>query len=234
VILLAEDSGCSVYPVHLSVGRSAELIVEARGRGVEVFGETCPQFLVADERVYADDQRAARYIHTPPLRASSDQAILWRELGHDGLKTVGSDHCGYTLAQRTEYADLTRVAPGIPGTETLLPLLYTYGVAAGRLRLEDLVAVCCENPARIFGLYPRKGVVAEGSDADFVVYRPDGSHVLRDDEVRSLAGYTPYAGMPVTGKVAATVLRGSIVFDGQDVLAPAGHGCFVAREPVQR
>jgi dihydropyrimidinase len=234
VILFAEDSGCAAYPVHLSVGRSAELIVEARQRGVTVLGETCPQFLLADERVYEDEQKSARFIHTPPLRTARDQEGLWRELGHEGLKTVGSDHCGYTLAQRTDYADLTKVAPGIPGTETLLPLLYTHGVAAGRLRLEDLVAVCSENPARIFGLYPRKGILAEGSDADLVVYRTSGSHALRDDQMRSMAAYTPYAGMSVQGEIAATVLRGSIVFDGQNVLAPAANGCFVACEPLDR
>jgi dihydropyrimidinase len=234
VILFAEDARCVVYPVHLSVGRSAELIVDARQRSVTVLGETCPHFLLADDSVYADDAQAARFIHTPPLRTPRDQEILWRELGRDGLKTVGSDHCGYTLAQRTDYADLTRVAPGIPGTETLLPLLYTYGVAAGRLRLEDLVAVCSENPARIFGLYPAKGVLAEGSDADLVVYRPEGSRVLRDADVRSLAGYTPFAGMRVQGEVATTVLRGSVVFDGQKVLAAPGSGRFLACEPVDR
>jgi dihydropyrimidinase len=233
MILFAEDTRCPVYPVHLSVGRSAELIAEARRRGVAALGETCPHFLVADERVYEDDVQAPRFIHTPPLRTAADQAMLWRELGRDGLQAVASDHCGYTLAQRTNYADITRVAPGIPGTETLLPLLYTYGVVSGRLRLEDLVSVCAENPARIFGLYPRKGVLAEGSDADLVVYQPDGSHELRDDELHSAAGYTPYAGLTVRGHVAATVLRGAIVYDGLRVLAPEGSGRFLHADPVE-
>jgi dihydropyrimidinase len=232
VILFAEDARCPVYPVHLSVGRSAQLIGDARRRGMPVFGETCPQFLVADESAYADDERAPRFIHTPPLRSLDDQAMLWNELGHGGLQAVGSDHCGYTLAQRTDFADITQVAPGIPGTETLLPLLYTYGVEAGRISIEGLVAVCSENPARIFGLYPRKGVIAEGSDADLLVYRADGSHELRDDELQSKAGYTPYAGMSVRGRVAATVLRGEIAYDGEKVLAQEGNGRFVSREPV--
>jgi dihydropyrimidinase len=233
MIFFSEDTRCPVYPVHLSVGRSAELIAEARLRGVSALGETCPHFLVADERVYAEDDRAPRFIHTPPLRTLADQAILWDQLGRgDGLQAVASDHCGYTLAQRTNYADITQVAPGIPGTETLLPLLYTYGVLSGRLQIEDLVAVSSENPARIFGLYPRKGVLAEGSDADLVVYRPDGSHELRDDEIHSAAGYTPYAGMTVSGQVAATVLRGTIAYDGRSVLGSEGNGCFVRRDPV--
>lgn len=231
VIAFAEDAGCAVYPVHLSVGRAARLIAEGRRRGVAVFGETCPHFLVADESAYENEERAPRFIHTPPLRSSDDQAILWAELGREGLQTVASDHCGYTLAQRTDYADITRVAPGIPGTETLLALLYTYGVTTGRLRIEDLVAVCSENPARIFGLYPRKGVLAEGSDADIVVYEPGGSHRLRDDELHSAARYTPYAGMEVRGRVAATVLRGSVAYDGRDVLAPEGNGRLVERDP---
>lgn len=231
VLLFAEATGSAVYPVHLSVGRSAQLVAAARARGVRAFGETCPHFLVADERVYADPDQAARFIHTPPLRTPDDVATLWAELGRAGLQSVGSDHCGYTLAQRTEYADLTEVAPGIPGVETLLPVLYTYGVAAGRLRIEELVGVCSENPARIFGLYPRKGIIAQGSDADLVVYRPDGWRELRDDELHSAAGYSPYAGMRLAGRVAATVRRGEIVYDGSVVHAEPGSGRFVAQAP---
>ncbi|MBA3876699.1 MAG: dihydropyrimidinase [Anaerolinea sp.] len=231
MLCFAGDTGAAVYPVHLSVGESARLIAAARRRGVTAFGETCPHFLVADERVYEDDARAARFIHTPPLRAEREQAILWAELGAGGLQTVGSDHCGYTLAQRTDFADIVKVAPGVPGIETLLPLLYTYGVVAERMRMEDLAAVASENAARIFGLYPRKGVVAEGSDADLVIYKPHGTRTLDDQTVRSAARYSPFAGMPVRGRVAATILRGRIAFDGTDVIVPEGTGRFVPRQP---
>ncbi len=233
VLIFGEEAGCPVYPVHLSVGRSARLIAAARRRGVLALGETCPHFLVADDRVYADPARAARFIHTPPLRGETDRAILWEELASGGgLQSVGSDHCGYTLAQRTDYGDLTKVAPGIPGTETLLEVLYTFGVGAGRLTPERLVAVCCEGPARIFGLYPRKGTVDVGSDADLVVYRPDGERVLRDDELHSAAGYSPYAGMTIRGRVTATVARGTLAYDGERVIAPEGSGRFVPSQPV--
>lgn len=230
MLRFAGETGAAVYPVHLSVGESARLIAAARRRGVAAFGETCPHFLVADERVYQDDARAARFIHTPPLRAEREQAILWDELAGDGLQTVGSDHCGYTLAQRTDFADIVKVAPGVPGTETLLPLLYTYGVVAGRMRMEDLASVASENSARIFGLYPRKGIVAEGSDADLVIYRPDGTRTLDDESVRSAARYSPFAGMTVRGTVAATILRGRVAFDGTDVIGPEGGGRLIARD----
>jgi len=235
MLAFAEETGCPVYPVHLSAGRSAQLIADARRRGVAALGETCPHFLVADESVYADPEQAPRFIHTPPLRGTADQATLWSQLSNEnGLQTVGSDHCGYTLAQRTDYGDLTSVAPGIPGTETLLPLLYSCGVVEGHFSLERLVAVCSENPARIFGLYPRKGAILVGSDADLVVYRPDGERELRDDELHSAAGYTPYAGMTLHGRVAATVARGTLAFDGERVLAPEGSGRFLACRPVVR
>jgi dihydropyrimidinase len=231
VITFSKNTGCTLYPVHLSAGESARLVARARKDGLPVIGETCPHFLVADESVYGTE-RANRFIHTPPLRSRRDVEVLWEELGGDGLQTVASDHCGYTLAQRTDFDDITRVAPGIPGTETILPLLYTYGVARGRLSLEQLVKICSENAARTFGMYPRKGTIAEGSDADIVVYDPQPSGTLADEGTHSAAGYTPYAGMEITGRVRATVHRGRLAFDGADVLVAAGNGSFVARSPV--
>lgn len=232
VILFARATRCPVYPVHLSAGASARLVAAARAEGVPVVGETCPQFLVADDSVYATE-RAARFIHTPPLRSRDDQQQLWEALRDGSLQTVASDHCGYTLRQRTDYGDLTRVAPGIPGTETLLPLLYTYGVRAGRLGLSDLARICCENPARTFGLFPRKGAVAEGADADLAVYDPSARGTIEDHRVRSAARYSPYDGMVVDGRVAATVLRGEVVYDGADVTVPEGHGRLIPRAPVR-
>lgn len=231
MILFSRLTGCAIYPVHLSVGESAALVAAARAAGGRVVGETCPHFLVADESVY-ETERAARFIHTPPLRTRADQQRLWAELRGDGLHTVASDHCGYTLRQRTDYGDLTQVAPGIPGTETLLPLLYTYGVAAGHLAAGDLARICCENPARVFGLYPRKGAVEAGADADLVIYDPSSRTTVEDAGLHSAAGYSPFHGMDVRGRVAMTVLRGEIAYDGATVLAPSGHGRFIPRGRV--
>jgi dihydropyrimidinase len=233
VILLSREAGCPIYPVHLSAGESPRLIAQARASGLPVVGETCPQFLVEDESVYATE-RAARFIHTPPLRSKEDQRSLWEALCHNGLQTVASDHCGYTLRQRTDYGDITRVAPGIPGTETLLPLLYTHGVGAGRLELPDLAKICCENPARTFGLYPRKGAVAEGADADLVIYDPGARWTIRDEWIHSAAGYSPYDGMNVEGRVVTTVLRGEVAYDGKDVIAAQGRGRLIPRAPVRK
>lgn len=233
MLRFAGDATCAIYPVHLSVGESARLVAAARARGVRAFGETCPHFLVADESVYEDPETAARFIHTPPLRSAADRAILWQELARDGLHVVGSDHCGYTLRQRTDFADIVKVAPGVPGTETLLPLLYTYGVAAGLITLEQLVALTSGNAARIFGLAPRKGALVVGADADLVIYDPAGTRTLSDEDVRSAARYTPFAGRSLAGRVAATVRRGEIAFDGRDILVAAGSGRFVARQTLQ-
>jgi dihydropyrimidinase len=232
VILFSRVTGCPIYPVHLSVGESVSLVAAARAGGVHVIGETCPHFLVADESVY-DTDRADRFIHTPPLRTSEDQQRLWAELSGGGLHVVASDHCGYTLQQRTDHPDLTQVAPGIPGTETLLPLLFTYGVAAGRLRSSDLARICCENPARTFGLYPRKGVVSVGADADLVIYDPAHRARIEETRLHSAAGYSPFHGMDVQGRVAASILRGELAYDGTNVLAPSRHGRLIPRVPVR-
>jgi dihydropyrimidinase len=232
MILLARETGCPIYPVHLSVGESARLVAAARGEGLPVVGETCPHFLVADDSVYGTE-RAARFIHTPPLRSAEDRHALWQALADDGVHTVASDHCGYTLRQRTDYGDITRVAPGIPGTETLLPLMFTYGVGAGRLDLGALARICCENPARTFGLYPRKGAVLVGADADLVLYDPGPRRTIEDREVRSAAAYSPFQGSEVRGRVVTTVLRGAVVYDGTDVLAPEGSGRLLPRSPVR-
>jgi dihydropyrimidinase len=126
------------------------------------------------------------------------------------------------------------VAPGIPGTETLLPLLYTHGVGAGRLGLPDLARICCENPARTFGLYPRKGAVAEGADADLVIYDPGARWTIRNELVHSAAGYSPYDGMNVEGRVVTTLLRGEVAYDGKDFIAAQGRGQLIPRTPVRK
>ncbi len=233
IILFSRVTGCPSYLVHLSVGESAKLVAAARTGGVHVIGETCPHFLVADASAY-DTDRAARFIHTPPLRTREDQQGLWASLREDGLHAVASDHCGYTLRQRTDYNNLTQVAPGIPGTETLLPLLFTYGVVAGRLLSSDLARLCCENPARTFGLHPRKGVISVGADADLVIYDPVPRGTIEETRLHSAAGYSPFHGMEIQGRVATTILRGEIAYDGTVVLAPSGHGRLIPRAPVRQ
>lgn len=232
MLLFARETGCPIYPVHLSAGASARLVASARRQGLPVVGETCPHFLVADDSVY-ESERAARFIHTPPLRSAEDQRALWEELAGSALQVVASDHCGYTLRQRTEYGDLTKVAPGIPGTETLFPLLFTYGVRAGKLRLSDLVKICCENAARTFGLYPQKGAAAVGSDADLLIYDPAPRRTIEDEGIVSAARYSPFQGMSVEGRVVATVLRGEVAYDGTRVIATEGTGRLLRRSPVR-
>ncbi len=231
MILFCRETGCPTYLVHLSTGEAARMVNDGRHRGIPVIGETCPHFLLESDYVYTTD-RGVRFIHTPPLRSDQDRETLWQALAQEWLHTVASDHCGYTLRQRTDYNDITKVAPGIPGVEFLLPLIYTYGVASGRIDLPKLVKILCYNPAVIFGLYPRKGAIAVGADADLALFDLDPVWTLEDSMVRSAAGYTPYAGMELKGRVVKTVLRGKVVFDGRDVIAEPGYGKFIPRRPV--
>ena len=219
-------TGSPVYLVHLSSPDSVDLVTEARGHGVAALAETCPHFLVLDEGVYARPD-AARFLMTPPLRDRRLVDGLWERLRAGSIHTVGSDHCGFGLASRLGVDDFRKVSPGIPGVETALLLLYSFGVAAGRIDLGTLVRVLCANPARVFGLWGRKGDLAPGFDADVVLFDPRPRRALSAAELHSRSGFSPYEGLPVTGRVALTIARGAIIYKEGEVLAPAGRGRFL-------
>lgn len=219
-------TGTPVYLVHLSSPDSVDLVTEARAQGVAAVAETCPHFLVLDEGVYARPD-AARFLMTPPLRDRRLVDGLWQRLSEGSIHTVGSDHCGFALASRLHVDDFRKASPGIPGVETALLLLYSFGVAAGRIDLRTLVRVLCANPARVFGLWGRKGDLAPGFDADVVLFDPRPQRVLSAGELHSRAGFSPYEGLPVTGRVALTIARGDIIYKDGEVLAPAGRGRFL-------
>ncbi|MDR7453648.1 MAG: amidohydrolase family protein, partial [Armatimonadota bacterium] len=160
-LLLARSAGAPVYFVHLSSPASVHAIREARRAGQRAFAETCTHYLTLTDEVYAGPH-PERYLMTPPLRGAAEQQELWRALAAGDIDCVGSDHCGYSLDQRLGL-DFTRVSPGIPGTELLLPLLYSEGVARGRIAPSQLVRVIADAPARLFGLYPRKGTIVPGA-----------------------------------------------------------------------
>jgi dihydropyrimidinase len=229
-LVLSEQTGSPIYFVHLSSSSSVDLITGARDRGVVAIAETCPHYLVLDDSVYAGPD-AARYVMTPPLRDRRTQSQLWRRLMQQQIHSLGSDHCGFSLAQREGIDDFSRVSPGIPGVETSLFLLYTFGVLGHHMSLRHLVWLLCANPAKIFGLWPRKGDIRPGSDADLVVFDPSPVRKLSVSELHSRAAFSPYQGLEVTGKVHTTICRGQVVYRDGAVVGDRGFGRFLKCAP---
>jgi dihydropyrimidinase len=231
VLFLAEAAGCPVHVVHCSTGRSVALVAKARDAGQAVSCETCPQYLLLDNAVYGGPE-PWRYILQPPLRDPGEPDRLWAQVSDGAVDLIATDHCDYTKAQKVAQDDFTQTPGGLPGMETLLPLMYTCGVAEGRLTLSQLVALLSANPARVWGLWPRKGTLLPGSDADVVIYDPEPEATITADTLHYLAGYTPYEGLRARGQVKATIARGQIIYREGRFTGRKGRGRFVARKGV--
>lgn len=221
-IAIAEITGCQIYIPHLSAGRGLEPIVRARNAGQRVFAETCPQYLLLTERDLFKWGPLAKI--GPPLRTPRDNEALWRGLADGTIDVVASDHA--PKAKRRE-DDFFEAAYGSPQAETLFPLLYDAGVNGGRISLPRLVQLLSETPARIFGLYPRKGSLQIGSDADLVVVDPTVRHILSGKTQHSKAGYTLYEGRECLGRPWMTFQRGRIVLNQDRLMARPGDGRFI-------
>ncbi|MCX7669472.1 MAG: dihydropyrimidinase [Anaerolineae bacterium] len=255
-LALAEAAACPAYIVHISTGRGAAAVAAARERGQIAYGETCPQYLLLTDAEFARPGfEGARFVCSPPLRKAADNAALWEFLGRGELQTVGTDHCpffyrgqkdlGCSQGERpcapADYPPFTRIPGGMPGIEARLALLYTFGVRAGRLTVEQWVEVCCSAPARLFGLAGRKGVLAVGADADVVIFDPAREAVLTHRNNAAAHGhpplhalhencdYTPYEGFALRGYPILTMRRGHVIVrDGEFVGGPGG-GRFLPR-----
>ena len=313
VLFLADRARAELYIVHNSVGRTVELIDQARKQGQRVWSETCPQYLLMDERRYEDND-AWRYIMQPPLRDPYQPAYLWQLLATGVIQSLGTDHCDYTQAQKlglrplrdaaiqtalsaldqaenavivarfglfdgrprtqvetAHYLDIsleqvqqaersafdklpgldeqmmalitdlqrldasvassplpfTKTPGGLPGLQTALPLMVTYGVLPEHITWPDLVRVMSANPARIFHLSHRKGGLRPGLDADIVIYDPIGEDVIRDADQATIGGFTPYKGMKIRGRVRETIVRGKIIVADGEVVGPRGWGRYI-------
>lgn len=229
---IAQAADCPVTVVHLTNHQALDEVEAARKRGQKVYVETCPQYLVLDESVYfnEDYSAAARYVCSPPIRERAEQAYLWRGLKRGLIQTVCTDHCSFTLEQKEMgREDFTKIPGGLPGVETRGELLYSYGVEKKKIALPTMCQVLSENPAKLYGLYPRKGVIRAGSDADIVVYDPGASHVIRAEDCVGAAGYTPYEGFVTSGGVAQVYLRGRLMAELGRILVAEPHGKYMAR-----
>ncbi len=231
VLSYAQMTGVRLHVHHVSTAQGAALIGRARRTGLPVSGETCPHYLIFSSEDYSGDPaRAARLVCAPPIRSAQDRAGLWQALVDDTLSMVATDHCPYSRAQKeADVGDFTRVPGGLAGVETRLPLLLTEGVVSGRLSLNRLVEIWATGPARVFGLYPRKGLIAVGSDADLVILDPDRESVLRPEELHMNTDCLPYEGRQVHGLPVTTVLRGEVVVEEGRLVVDYPQGSLVRR-----
>ena len=214
---------------RVSCAETLSEVERARRRGQAVCAETSPCYLTLDESAYRTDA-AALYVCTPPLRARFNQAALWRGLRRGVIQLVSSEHRAFTTVQKQAGRDnFTRIPSGLPGVQELAELLYSYGAAERRLSVPDVCRILCENPARLYGLWPRKGRLVPGADADIVVYDPGDSHVISARERVSAAGYTPYEGFPTVGGVRQVWLRGTLTADGGRFLPVTPKGLYLRR-----
>ena len=232
-VCLAEVAEAPLYVVHVSTGEGVRVIREARERGLEVYGETCPQYLLLDSsRCETDDFSGAKYVMSPPLRAPENQDRLWAGLRDENLATVGSDHCSFNMAGQKELGrnDFSKIPNGGPGVENRFGLVYTHGVVAGKIDIHQFVAVTSSNAARLFGLYPQKGLIAAGSDADIVVWDPALQSIISASTQKQRVDYNLYEGFHQTGGARHVFLRGrQIVKDGTLNDEPSGR--YLRRQP---
>ena len=232
IITYARHYGTRLHIHHVTTAEGAALIAAARREGFPITGETCPQYLLLDERGYAGEARkAASYVCAPPIRAVADQAALWSALANDGLSAVATDHCPYLRRQKEAHLDdFRRVPGGMAGVETRLPLIFNAGVVGARLSLPRFVDVWSTGPARALGLYPRKGAIQVGADADFVLLDPNRKVELQASNLHMNTDCLPYEGWQVQGWPTATILRGLTIVENGVLSQNAPCGTFVPRK----
>ncbi len=223
---IAEEKGQPLYIAHISSKEGIQVIREARQQGVRIFGETTPHYLLLD-RSYLEREDAAKYFMVPPLREIEDHQEIWDAIINKEIQAVATDHCAFDLEQKNLTSSPINALPGIPGSETLLPLLHHFGVNRGLINYEELVDLLSTEPAKIFGLYPERGVIREGTVADIVIFDPDMEVELTDDQLHSAAGYSPYADFTVLGYPIETISNGETIIKNGIFTAETGRGNFI-------
>src|SRR3954463_8246047 len=231
-IALAEMAGAPVYIVHLSCNEALEKVREARDRGLPAYAETCPQYLYLSlENMDAPGFEGAKYVFTPPLREKWHQEKLWQGLKHDHLQVVSTDHCPFCFKEQKEMGkdDFTKIPNGGPGIEHRMSLIYSGGVGKGRFSVNRFVELVSTTPAKLFGLYPRKGAIAVGSDADIVIFDPNHREVISAQTHHMRVDYSMFEGIQVTGTADMVLSRGKVIVEGEKFLGRAGQGQFLRR-----
>lgn len=225
LLVIAKEAGAPVMVVHLTNKKAYEEIVKARENGQTVFAETCPQYLLLDDSAYSKpDFGGAVYVCAPPLRKKEDQNCLWKALAKGEIQTVATDQCSFTLEQKAMGKDdFTKIPGGLPGVQTRGTLLYTYGVREGKITVEQMCRLLSENPAKLYGVYPKKGALLEGSDGDIVVFDPEKESVISAKTHAYNTDNNPFEGFALHGEVDKVFLRGNLVVkDGAVVKEKTG------------
>jgi dihydropyrimidinase len=231
-IALAEIADVPVYIVHLSAAEALEMVTEARDRGLPAHAETCPQYLFLSYENYEEPGfGGAKYVMSPPLRDKAKQDQLWRGLAFNDLQVISTDHCPFCMKEQKELGlnDFSKIPNGAPGVETRMSLVYDGGVRPGRISLNRFVELTSTSPAKIFGLFPRKGTIAPGSDADIVVFDPNRTVTLAAKTLHMNVDYNPYEGRQVTGATDTVLSRGRLVIEDGKFVGRAGSGSFLKR-----
>ncbi len=233
-IALAEMAGAPIYIVHLSSNDALEKVAEARDKGLPAYAETCPQylFLSIDDDMNKPGFEDAKVVFTPPLREKWHQDKLWAGLKKNTLQIVSTDHCPFCFKEQKELGigDFTKIPNGGPGIEHRMQLLFSGGVNEGRISLNRWVEICCTNPAKMFGMYPKKGTIAVGTDADIVIWDPDKEHTISAQTHHMCTDYSMFEGKKIKGNAETVLSRGEIIVKDNEFLGRAGRGKFIKRD----
>jgi dihydropyrimidinase len=230
----SEATGGQLYIVHMSTGQGADIVKAAQARGVPVIAETCVQYLVLDDSVFGRED-GHLFACCPQLKRPADSDRLWQGLRDGEVSVISTDTCTFTREQKAMWAgDFTKIPMGMPGLETLLPLTYTHGVLGGRLSIEEMCMKLSTNPARIMGLYPRKGAIEVGADADLAIIHPNSTITVDPAAMETNADWSPFEGWDLAGFARTTISRGDIIVDDYAVTGQEGRGRWLRREPAGR
>jgi dihydropyrimidinase len=232
-IAMAEIAGVPVYIVHLSSEDALNQVREARDRGLPAFAETCPQYLLLsiEDQMPGKSFEESKYVFSPPLREKKNQAKLWDGLKHDHLQVVSTDHCPFCFADQKQMGkdDFTKIPNGAPGVENRMQLIFEHGVNAGRLSVNRFVEITATAPAKIFGMYPRKGTIAAGSDADLVLWDPKANYTISAATHHMRCDYSMFEGFKVRGNARKVYSRGELIVDDGKYVAKIGRGEYLPR-----
>ncbi len=224
---VVEETNCPTYFVHMSCAEAQEVLLSARNRALPIRAETCPHYLALTSQVY-EGPHPENFVCSPPIRSEYDQTALWKMIQAGLIQTVNSDHCGYDTAQKHQFSDdFTKIPNGLPGVETRNLVMFSAALTKGFLSLQDVVALTATNVAKMLGIYPHKGTLAIGSDADIVLYDPNDDWTLHATDLHMNTDYTPFEGVRLRGKPRMTLVRGEVVMRDGQIVTNAGHGHFV-------
>ena len=228
----AEMTGGNLYIVHMSTGEAVDAVKQAKKKGINVFVETCPQYLLLNDSVFKK-KNGFLYGTCPPVKKKKDNQRLWQGLSDNEIDVVATDTCLFDSKQKSRWNnDFRKIPYGMPGVETMMPLLFSEGVMKNRIALTRFVQLTSTNPAKLFGLYPQKGTIQVGADADLVIIDPKKEVTLSAETLQTDCDWSPYEGIKVTGYSIQTISRGKIIVQNSKFIGKPGHGHFIKRKGV--